>query len=900
MRLFLSWKHIISLCCVLVYLSSSLAHATVVPKQHRLLIINSYNEGAPWSQTLITPIMLQTSSIEDVNADLVHINGTFIRNDSLYNQMEEGIFQRYERNKPDYLVLIGSIAFTLRDRIQKEWGDIPMVLIANEDTYAPREYYFTGRSKNMEDNTVAPLNDIREQYNFTFIEAPDMYKETIDMMVRMLPPMKKLVFAADELYQNQRLDQLIHSYITSEYPNIEYERLVGKEENSRRLQEYLLADDPTTSILFSTWFYERKNLFGSPTLISGDFQLVASSPQPVFALRGAYINKAGFIGGHFYDQAELEQSLTNIIGQMLQGKEMRDIPFVYSKKSYPLVNYAQLELDELDAELCPSNTIFLNKPLTFWQKYKWWIISGTILLLSLVVIALIIYWFQQKKIALFSAHNTLVCNMPISYTQAIVDLNEKGEVTNIKYQAGNSLFNSLFTANEDNDTNKNSLSQIECLPRFIKMIFREKQAITFTHFFKQTHSFYEFIICRSSEKYTIDIFGVDITARNEAENALREINKKQEMTLSVARIIPWRWDLKNDMITCESEQILAHMNFTKEEGSTPQAHIIKASEYFRKMHPEDLERMQQVHKKLISGKLQHAKEEFRIITEVEGRKFIDWLETNAIVDQYDEQGNPISLVGSLLLITERKRQEKALVTAREKALESERLKSAFLANMSHEIRTPLNAIIGFSSLLTTTEDEHEREEFISIIENNNQLLLQLISDILDLSKIEANTLEFNYRDVDLNGLAKDVESTVRRRLKPNVVLEFIPGAAQCHVQTEKNRLSQVLINLLVNATKFTQTGSITFGYEIRGKELYFYVKDTGMGISQEDQNKIFERFTKVDTFTQGTGLGLSICQLIVKYMNGKLWVDSGYTRGARFCFTHPLKYNPALHGGTAQ
>lgn len=890
MRLFLSWKHIISLCCVLVYLSSSLAHATVVPKQHRLLIINSYNEGAPWSQTLITPIMLQTSSIEDVNADLVHINGTFIRNDSLYNQMEEGIFQRYERNKPDYLVLIGSIAFTLRDRIQKEWGDIPMVLIANEDTYAPREYYFTGRSKNMEDNTVAPLNDIREQYNFTFIEAPDMYKETIDMMVRMLPPMKKLVFAADELYQNQRLDQLIHSYITSEYPNIEYERLVGKEENSKRLQEYLLADDPTTSILFSTWFYERKNLFGSPTLISGDFQLVASSPQPVFALRGAYINKAGFIGGHFYDQAELEQSLTNIIGQMLQGKEMRDIPFVYSKKSYPLVNYAQLELDELDAELCPSNTIFLNKPLTFWQKYKWWIISGTILLLSLVVIALIIYWFQQKKIALFSAHNTLVCNMPISYTQAIVDLNEKGEVTNIKYQAGNSLFNSLFTANEDNDTNKNSLSQIECLPRFIKMIFREKQAITFTHFFKQTHSFYEFIICRSSEKYTIDIFGVDITARNEAENALREINKKLEMTLSVARIIPWRWDLKNDMITCESEQILAHMNFTKEEGSTPQAHIIKASEYFRKMHPEDLERMQQVHKNLISGKLQHAKEEFRIITEVEGRKFIDWLETNAIVDQYDEQGSPISLVGSLLLITERKRQEKALIAAREKALESERLKSAFLANMSHEIRTPLNAIVGFSSLLTATEDEQEREEFISIIENNNQLLLQLVSDILDLSKIEANTLEFNYRDVDLNGLAKDVESTVRRRLKPNVVLEFIPGAAQCHVQTEKNRLSQVLINLLVNATKFTQTGSITFGYEIRGKELYFYVKDTGMGISQEDQNKIFERFTKVDTFTQGTGLGLSICKNIIEKMKGRIGVESeGKGKGSTFWFTVPYQ-----------
>lgn len=168
--------------------------------------------------------------------------------------------------------------------------------------------------------------------------------------------------------------------------------------------------------------------------------------------------------------------------------------------------------------------------------------------------------------------------------------------------------------------------------------------------------------------------------------------------------------------------------------------------------------------------------------------------------------------------------------------------------------------------------------------------MQLVSDILDLSKIEANTLEFNYRDVDLNGLAKDVESTVRRRLKPNVVLEFIPGAAQCHVQTEKNRLSQVLINLLVNATKFTQAGSITFGYEIRGKELYFYVKDTGMGISQEDQNKIFERFTKVDTFTQGTGLGLSICKNIIEKMKGRIGVESeGKGKGSTFWFTVPYQ-----------
>ena len=178
--------------------------------------------------------------------------------------------------------------------------------------------------------------------------------------------------------------------------------------------------------------------------------------------------------------------------------------------------------------------------------------------------------------------------------------------------------------------------------------------------------------------------------------------------------------------------------------------------------------------------------------------------------------------------------------------------------MSHEIRTPLNAIVGFSSLLTATENETERKEFISIIETNNQLLLQLVSDILDLSKIEANTLEFNYQNVDLNQLAKDVENTVRGRLQTGVALQFVPEVPVCYVQTEHNRLSQVLINLLVNAAKFTEKGEIMFGYKIRGEELYFYVKDTG--ISLENQKKIFERFTKVNTFIQGTGLGLSICK----------------------------------------
>lgn len=220
------------------------------------------------------------------------------------------------------------------------------------------------------------------------------------------------------------------------------------------------------------------------------------------------------------------------------------------------------------------------------------------------------------------------------------------------------------------------------------------------------------------------------------------------------------------------------------------------------------------------------------------------------------------------------------------------MKSAFLANMSHEIRTPLNAIVGFSSLLLTTEDEQEKQQFVNIIENNNQLLLQLIGDVLDLAKVESNTLDFIYRATDLNDLIRTIDSTERLRLQPEVVLNFMLGATDCVVRTEPNRLSQVLINLISNARKFTKSGSIVFGYELRGDEIYFFVKDTGMGISPEGQTRLFQRFVKLNDFMPGNGLGLSICKGIVEKMNGSIGVESaGEGKGSTFWFKIP--YLPA-------
>ncbi len=211
------------------------------------------------------------------------------------------------------------------------------------------------------------------------------------------------------------------------------------------------------------------------------------------------------------------------------------------------------------------------------------------------------------------------------------------------------------------------------------------------------------------------------------------------------------------------------------------------------------------------------KEEYRVVNKVKGHYQTDWVEAQAAVESRDEKGEPLTLVGSSLVITERKRVEAELMSAKERAEESNRLKSAFLANMSHEIRTPLNAIVGFSGILAATEEEQEKKEYISIIENNNDLLLQLISDILDLSKIEAGTMEFVYSDFELNGVMRELENSLRLRLDPNkpVTLHFEPGLPECFVHLERNRLSQLVINLVTNAIKFTDKGSIRFGYDVR-------------------------------------------------------------------------------------
>lgn len=238
-------------------------------------------------------------------------------------------------------------------------------------------------------------------------------------------------------------------------------------------------------------------------------------------------------------------------------------------------------------------------------------------------------------------------------------------------------------------------------------------------------------------------------------------------------------------------------------------------------------------------------------------------------------------------ITQMELMRRELLASKEKAETSDKLKSAFLANMSHEIRTPLNAIVGFSRLIAESDDAAERQEYYNIVEANNDRLLQLINEILDLSKIEAGIVEFTMGPVELHNLCKEVYAAHVFRCPAGVELIFEPSDEQFILHSDKNRLFQVLSNLIGNAFKFTVEGSISYGYKLEGNMIVFHVTDTGLGIGPEKITKVFERFAKLNDFAQGTGLGLSICKTIIERLGGNISVSSEVGKGATFIFTLP-------------
>lgn len=375
----------------------------------------------------------------------------------------------------------------------------------------------------------------------------------------------------------------------------------------------------------------------------------------------------------------------------------------------------------------------------------------------------------------------------------------------------------------------------------------------------------------ANEKMT----GMAIVCRNISEEEMQR--RFFNMAVEESSIYPWQYNM--------------HMNrfhfpggLLRRFGYTDDTDLLARDEMDTLIHPEDLLHTRRNFDAILLGNEINSRMSFRLKS-VDGS--YEWWEFRSTAYDGLTVDTPYMVLGVCQSIQRYKDTEEALIAARDRALQADKLKSAFLANMSHEIRTPLNAIVGFSDLLVEAEDIEERKEYVKIVRNNNELLLQLITDILDLSKIEAGTFDFTYGDVNVNLLCENIVRSMEMKVSEGVALVFDSNLPQYHLISDRNRLHQVISNFVNNAIKFTSQGSIRVGYQMKGEELVFYVQDTGIGIDKEQQLHIFERFVKLNSFVPGTGLGLAICQSIIEQLGGRIGVDSEPGKGSRFWFRLP-------------
>ena len=892
-KLFLSF-------CLLAfsYISPILAQKDSVNSSNYLLIINSYTEAAPWSFRMISAITEYAQNSPQLALYTEHMNMLMMDTDSTLNEFRQAVLEKYKRHSPRMLILLGNSSMILRDDFRKMWGNIPIILCAEEDYIGPKEFYL--QKKPVELTARTPIADMAQPYNLTFLHSNFYIKENIDLICRMTPDIKNFIFIGDERQNNQTYNMVIKQELKKSHPDINYQFISPRKMQTNHLLDTLYTVDPkTTGILFSSWFYKH-TFAGNTSLVTNSHLLVSTTSAPLFSLGMMTIkdNAGGIIGGYIYDQHAYSQKIIRTIQSILNGKQASEIPFYEPSDAAPTINYNVLLRKGMSPYLCPPGTIFFNKPPTFWEQYGYFIL-GTIV--CFILLALFFQYrishlnklkkIQQKEIDTMTSYKNLINNMPILYMQEELIMNEEGTPIELVYRNVNAHFEKSFFRKEDVVGKKASEIFPESMPEFLhftKMSLAENRAITFPYYFKRVDTFYDVVLKGTHHNNIVDIFCLDSTELHKAQQKLSATNNKLAMALDVANIVPWKWDLRSKTILCDINRPIELSTNDKDVNEEQLA--VPDSQYFSKIFKEDRKRVEKAYDDLIEGRSDKVKEEYRVINVQNNIHRIEWVEAQAAVETRDENGKPLTLVGSSLVITTRKKMEMELTTARDRAEESNRLKSAFLANMSHEIRTPLNAIVGFSGILASTDEEEEKQEYVSIIENNNTLLLQLISDILDLSKIEAGTLEFQYSNIDLNKMLNELTSSLQLKIKSEKVqLTCHLAEKNCFIHTEKNRLSQLLINLISNAIKFTTEGYIRFGYELRGKEIYFYVSDTGCGIPKDKQKSIFGRFVKLNSFEQGTGLGLSICQTLVEHMGGTIGVDSEEGKGSTFWFTLPYK-----------
>lgn len=595
-----------------------------------ILVLNSINFNLPWAKEFYWYVhdVLQEQGVT-VKAESLSVPA--LRDTMEVNAIVTRLREKYPV-PPTAIVIIGDPGWIVcRELFDDIWKDVPVVVTNARDRLPASLEILLSHAPLTEANSV-PAEEWRRGYNITTLKLHYYVKETVELIYKLIPDMDRLAFISDDRYISEETRGDVETAVKENFPNLRLELLSTKHLSTEMLLDTLRSYKENTGIIYYSWF-ESNNKDDNNYLFDHIQDIISNfAPSPLFLLSFDDLSKNTFAGGYYVSAESFGSSLLEMLNQILNGEQARDIPGTQGGKASTYLCYPVLKAYNIPSSRYPEHSIFIGKPTSFFQQYRFEIYVGLIFIVLLV--AAIAYYIR---------------------------------------------------------------------------ILRKAYA-------------------RLSE-------------------------------------------------------------------------------------------------------------------------------------------------------------------AVEKAEQANQLKSIFLANMSHEIRTPLNAIVGFSNMLPEVEDRNEMREYAEIIETNTDLLLQLINDILDMSKIEAGTFDFCPSCVDVNQTLEEIEQSMQLRLKSDAVtFAFTERLPECTFYIDKNRLIQLLSNFATNAVKFTESGTISMGYHFKDPDtIYFYVSDTGCGMSEEQCEHVFDRFVKYNPFIQGTGLGLSICRMIVEHLEGEIGVHSTEGKGSTFWFALPYR-----------
>lgn len=624
-----------------------------------------------------------------------------------------------------------------------------------------------------------------------------------------------------------------------------------------------------------------------------------NSKAPVFASQNVGLTNGVFCA---YDSDAYTSALLagQKASQVLKGTSPQEIGVTESKQGF-IYDYKQLDFFYVDPDKVASSGIIVNEP--YWEKYKFLFILlyPSILALLVVSVGLMRVNRRESKRRIQAQTRLLVQNKLVEQRNEFDNIFHSirdGVITydtdlhihftnssllkmlHLPSEAGGRVYEGMMAGSIFNIYNEGQ----DILHKMLKQVASTGESVQIPQgsFMKEVHSDKYFPV--SGEIVPIRsrgmITGMAFSARNISDEEMQK--RFFDMAMDESSIYPWQFDV-------ETNCFIFPQGFLTRLGYEESVTIISREDMERTVHPDDLKEVKLLFGRALTGEDTNTRLNFRQ-RNADGE--YEWWEYRSSVITGLTQDSLYNILGVCQSIQRYKTAEQEMREARDKALQTDKLKSAFLANMSHEIRTPLNAIVGFSDLLSDTSGftTEEVAQFIATINKNCGLLLALINDILDLSRIESGTMEFIFAEHNLPLLLKTVHDSQRLNMPPGVELLLrMPEGDKKYLQTDNVRLQQVVNNLINNAAKFTFSGSITFGYEEEEEPGYtrIFVEDTGVGISEEGIRHIFERFYKVDNFTQGAGLGLSICQTIVERLKGTISVTSEVGKGTRFTVRLP-------------